>query len=66
MTTTTFTRTQWLNKKEIAKHFNNVSTRTIENWMLEGMPYHQAAPHSKVLFDLEECERWYRSRKVAA
>lgn len=63
--TITATARKWANKKQIAEYYG-VTTRTIENWMTEGLPYHQAGKHKKVLFNLAECDEWMAGKKDAA
>jgi hypothetical protein len=50
---------QWVTKEQLARHMQ-VSTRTVERWVAEGMP---CLRHRRTMrFQLAVCEHWLGAR----
>ena len=50
----------WVGKAAIARHFG-VSVRTIESWLVNGLPH--ARPSSRMVrFRISDCEEWYNQQ----
>ncbi|HZV74544.1 MAG TPA: hypothetical protein VFF79_12575 [Conexibacter sp.] len=53
----------WIGEREIARHYGNVSTRTVRRWRLAGMPSRLIG--GQRMFRISETERWHAERNRA-